>query len=76
MDLRDVLAQLRGERDALDSAIANLERLENERHRNPGRQPSLVTRSSNDGKSNGASNGTSNGTNHGYTPPSPAPGEG
>ena len=31
MDLRSVLAQLRKEREAIDAAIANLERLENHR---------------------------------------------
>jgi len=63
MDLKNVLAQLRDERDALDAAISNLQRLEHERHRAPGRPPSLVTKSS------------SNGTNHGHSPLNPAPGE-
>jgi hypothetical protein len=64
MDLRDVLAQLRGERDALDAAISNLERLEHERPRGPGRPPSLMTKS------------PTNGTNHGHSALNPAPGEG
>ena len=64
MDLRDVLAQLRGERDALDAAISNLERLEHERHRGPGRPPSLMMKSS------------TNGTNHGHSALNPPLGEG
>jgi hypothetical protein len=63
MDLKNVLAQLHAERDALDAAISNLERLEHERHRAPGRSPGLMT------------NGSSNGTNHGHSPLNPAPGE-
>jgi hypothetical protein len=62
MDLKNVLAQLRDERDALDLAISNLERLEYDRHRSPGRPPSLVATSS------------SNGTNHGPSPLNPAHG--
>ena len=57
MDLKSVLAQLQRERDALDAAIANLERLENSRHRDPGRSPNLVAKPS------------TNGTNHTYSPP-------
>jgi hypothetical protein len=64
MDLKDVLAQLRDERDALDAAISNLERLEHNRLRSPGRPPSLVTKSS------------TNGTNHGHSLLNPALGEG
>ena len=63
MDLKDVLAQLRGERDALDAAIANLERLEYGRHRSPGRPPGFLTK------------GATNGINHGPRPVSPAAGE-
>jgi hypothetical protein len=63
MDLKNVLAQLHAERDALDVAISNLERLENERRRIPGRSPSLVTKSS------------TNGTNHGHSLLNPAPAE-
>ena len=61
MDLKNVLAQLRAERDALDAAISNLERLDQDRHRAPGRSPVLVTKSS------------TNGTNHGYSLVNPAP---
>jgi hypothetical protein len=63
VDLKSVLAQLQRERDALDAAIANLERLENSRHRDPGRSPSLVAKSS------------TNGTNHTYCPPPEIPGD-
>src|ERR1017187_8148235 len=42
MDLKNVLAQLRDEREALDAAISNLERLEHNRHHGPGRPPSFV----------------------------------
>ena len=63
MDLNNVLAQLRDERDALDAAISNLERLEHDRHRSPGRQPGLVTKSS------------TNGTSNGHSLLNPAPGE-
>ena len=38
MDLREVLAQLRKELEAIDSAIFNLERLEKD-HRGPGQPP-------------------------------------
>ncbi len=61
MDLKSVLAQLQQERDALDAAITNLQRLENSRHRDPGRSPSLVAKSS------------TNGTNHTYSPPPETP---
>ena len=64
MDLKNVLAQLRGERDALEAAISNLERLEQDRRRGPGRPPSLVTKS------------PTNGTNHAYSLLNSAPGEG
>ena len=39
MDLKDVLAQLREERDKLDVAITTLERLDYGHHRGPGRPP-------------------------------------
>ena len=40
MDLGAVLAELRRERDEIDAAIRNLERLEHDRPRGPGR-PSI-----------------------------------
>jgi hypothetical protein len=63
MDLKNVLTQLRDERDALDAAISHLERLEHDRPRGPGRPPSSVTKSS------------ANGTNHGRSL-NATPGEG
>jgi hypothetical protein len=39
MDLNKVLAQLHAERDTLNSVISGLERLEQGRHRGPGRPP-------------------------------------
>jgi hypothetical protein len=63
MDLQNLLAQLRDERDALDAAISNLERLEHNRPRGPGRPPGLATKS------------PTNGTNHGHSPLSLAPNE-
>ncbi len=63
MDLKSVLAQLHREREALDAAIANLERLENSRHRDPDRSPSLVAKS------------PTNGTNHTHYPPPETPGD-
>jgi hypothetical protein len=45
MDLNNVLAQLRAERDAIAAAISNLERLAQGRHRGPGRPPGFVTKS-------------------------------
>jgi hypothetical protein len=63
VDLKRVLAELQRERDALDAAIVNLERLENSRHRDPGRSPSLVAKSS------------TNGTNHTYSPRLETPGD-
>jgi hypothetical protein len=53
MDLKNVLAQLREERDRLNAAISNLERLEYGRHRGPGRPPGLVTKVSNNGTHRG-----------------------
>ena len=64
LDLRNVLAQLREERDALDAAISNLERLYRDRHRGPGSLSGLVTKS------------FTNGTNQGHSSLSPAPREG
>jgi hypothetical protein len=62
MNLKDVLAQLREERDRIDSAISNLERLESRHHRGPGRPPSFVTK------------GNTNNTNHhSHTLPDPEP---
>ena len=46
VDLKNVLAQLRAERDAVDTAISNLERLAYERHLGPGRPSGFVTKSS------------------------------
>jgi hypothetical protein len=63
MDLNNVLAQLHAERDALDAAISNLERLERARHDTPGRSPNLVTKT------------PTNGTNHNHSPLNSAPGE-
>jgi hypothetical protein len=54
MDVTNILAQLRKERDALNTAIANLERLE---RLSPSRPPSLVVK------------GATNGANHGHRPP-------
>jgi len=62
MDVRNILARLRKERDALDATIADLEGLGNERPGVPIR-PNLVTKS--------ATNGTNPGNRH----PDPAPGE-
>ncbi len=64
MDLKDVLAQLREERDKLDVAITTLERLDYGHHRGPGRPPGLVTKS------------PTNGIQRGYRLPDPEPGEG
>jgi hypothetical protein len=63
VDLKSVLAQLHREREALDAAIANLERLENSRLRDPGRSPSLVPKS------------PTNGANHSYNAPPETPGD-
>ena len=63
MNLKDVLAQLREERDRIDSAISNLERLEYGQHRGPGRPPSFVTKSH-----------TDNTNHHSHTLPDPEPG--
>ena len=62
MNLKDVLTQLREERDRLNAAIYNLERLENGQHRGPGRPPSFVTKSH-----------TNNTNHHSYTLPDPEP---
>ena len=61
MDLKNVLAQLHEERDTLDSAISSLERLEQGRHRGPGRPPGLTAKSPSTNGTN-SSNGT-NGAN-------------
>jgi hypothetical protein len=53
MNLKDVLVQLREERDRLNAAIVNLERLEYGRHRGPGRPPGFMTKNhSNNGNHN------------------------
>lgn len=57
MDLPNILAKLRKERDALDEVISNLERLEQGGRRGPGRPPNLVVKSA------------TNGTSHRYRPP-------
>ena len=44
MDLTQVLAQLRKERDALDAVIVGMERLEQERQPDPNRPLSLVAK--------------------------------
>jgi len=62
MNFKNVLDQLREERDTLNAAIANLERLEHGR-RGPGRPPSFLTKSQ-----------TNNG-NHNHMPPDPEPGD-
>lgn len=61
MDLKILLAQLREERDKLDSAISNLERLEYGHHGGSG--PAFVTK------------GPTNGIHRGYRLPNPEPGE-
>ena len=50
MDVKSILAQLRQERDAIDAAISQLERLDNAVHRGPGRPPGATTK----GRVNGA----------------------
>jgi len=55
MDLASVLAQLRKERDAIETVISNLERLEQVGRRGPGRPPNLAAK----GSSNGANHGRS-----------------
>jgi hypothetical protein len=63
MDLPNVLAELRRERDALDVAIFNLERLENAGNPGSGRA------------SNGVSQSITNGASRGYSAPTPSDGE-
>jgi hypothetical protein len=60
MDLKSILCRLREERDALEVAIASLERLDNQQRRGPGRPPGSVTKVS------------TNGTNHVNGSPDPA----
>jgi hypothetical protein len=50
MDLTQVLAQLRKERDALDAVIAGMERLEQERQPGPNHPISLVANRPTKGK--------------------------
>jgi hypothetical protein len=57
MDLPNILAKLRKEREALDVVISNLEHLEQAGRRGPGRPPNLVVKSA------------TNGTSHGYRSP-------
>jgi hypothetical protein len=47
MDYKEVLAQLREEREKLDVAITSLERLEQGHRRGPGRPPNFVTKGHN-----------------------------
>ena len=47
MDLGDILADLRREREAIDAAIRSLERLVDNRPRGPGRPASLPSNHSN-----------------------------
>ena len=63
MDLTQVLAQLRKERDALDAVIASMERLEHENQPGPDHAISLVTKRS------------ANGTNHHNGQPHPVAAE-
>lgn len=63
MDLKNLLAQLREERAALDAAISHLESVEPEPHCGPGRPLHLIT------------NSPTNGANNGHTPPPPTLGE-
>jgi len=63
MDFKNLICQLRQERDALDVAIASLERLEHQQHRGPGRPPGSVTKIH------------TNGTSHINESPKPAAGE-
>jgi hypothetical protein len=51
MDLKNVLTQLREQREALDAAISSLERLESGGHRGPGRPPGVATKSPTNGTS-------------------------
>ncbi len=62
LNLESVLAELREERDRLDAAISDLERLEHIRRRCAGRPRGLATRNPTNGMIHGA-------------PPDPAPGE-
>jgi hypothetical protein len=63
MNMKNVLAELNRERDALDAAISDLERLEREYRRSPGRPLSLVAMR------------PMSRTNRACRPPKPAPGE-
>ena len=49
MDLEKVLAELRNERDAIEAAISNLERLRRPGKLAPGRPPGVSTSSHTDG---------------------------
>lgn len=63
MKLESVLAQLREERDRLDAAISDLERLDQSPRRGPCRPGRFATKSPTRGK------------NHGHRPPDPTPRE-
>ena len=60
MDLGAVLAELRRERDEIDGAIRNLERLEHDRLRGPGR-PSIHPSNGQNASTNRAPKRPSNG---------------
>lgn len=60
MDLENVLAQLREERDRLDAAISDLERLDQSPRRHPDHPRRFVT-------------SPNRGTNHRHRPPDPTP---
>jgi hypothetical protein len=61
MDLKNVLIQLRKERDAIDAAIISLERLYRRANRTPARLLDLAPKSA------------ANGAAGGYRPPNQAP---
>jgi hypothetical protein len=69
MNFKDVLAQLREERDRLNAAISNLERLAYGHLRGPGRPPSFVTKS----HTNNINHSMNHSMNHSYTLPDSEP---
>jgi hypothetical protein len=68
MDLRAVLAELRQERDAIEAAIAQLERLEHSGRHGAARPLGLTTKGL-------AAKSPLNGANGSFRPPLPAPRE-
>jgi hypothetical protein len=58
MDFAKVISELRAERDLLDEAIVNLERLSLSRGRKPGRPPSWMTLTRRSAPSKNGNNGT------------------